>query len=136
MLVFYMLSMLRWRSTQTRFSDYKNIRSKAEKNKGTLIRQLRKYWSSKYNMPSNCEYFESRTIADLQEEQLCDLLEKRDEYRSQYEAKKAAKGSNEILVLINDINKALGEELEGVDALAAKWDAEFESGQLPNFDED
>ena len=87
-------------------------------------------------MPSNCEYFESRTIADLQEEQLCDLLEKRDEYRSQYEAKKSAKGSNEILALINDINKALGEEVEGVDALAAKWDAEFESGQVPNFDED
>lgn len=65
-----------------------------------------------------------------------DLLEKRDELRVEYEKHKNKDMANSTLEGINAINKALGEEEEGTDPLVAKWDREFEAGQMPNFDDD
>lgn len=116
------------------FSEPEAIKFRAEKQQHSLLRQLQKWWESKYSMPANCEAFESRTLPDLQTAMLGDLLDRRDELRGSYESKHGKEGANAILESINNINKALGEDLEGIDLVAAKWDKEFELGKDIDFD--
>ena len=94
---------------------------------------MARWWSRKYNLPPNHELFLERSLPDLHQEMLEDLMIEESELKKRIEKGEDAEGN--LLRELNNIQKMLGEDEGTEDMLWDKWEAQLAAGEIPDLDE-
>ena len=115
------------------FSDLRTIRAKAKAKIDSGKSTMSRWWSRKYNLPPNHELFLERTLGDLHQEMIEDLLLRQDELRKRVDDGEDEEG--DLFRELNEVNKALGEDEDIQDVLWDKWERELAEGKVPDLDE-
>lgn len=113
------------------FMDAPRLKKKAQSNIDDGTTRLRRWWSHKYNRPSNDPLFETKTAAEHLREMYEDLMIQRDELRE--ELNNRPTDVSVIVKGIEEINKILGDEEEVVDPLIEEWEAALDRGEEPDI---
>ncbi len=93
-----------------------------------------RWWSKKYNLPSNHELFLERTLGDLHQEMVEDLLVEKLSLEKRIVDGEDSGGH--LFHDLNEVNKALGETGSDTgDELWDKWEQEIAEGKIPDLDE-
>ena len=99
---------------------------------------LRRWWSKKYNLPPYHELFTSRSVDELNQEMIEDLLLQRQDIKEELEDRddgKKRKSRRDLLWdQLNRINKALGLEVIPQDRLWDFWEGQLARGETPDLD--
>lgn len=115
------------------FGDSERRKGEAKKAVDLGIAQVKRWWINKYNLPPNHELFQNQSMAELTQEMYEDLYCKRSELESLLDSNDPDIDRNNILEQLNGVNKALGEQEEVEDPLAAQWEKDLEEGRIPDL---
>jgi hypothetical protein len=109
------------------------VRERAEQAVTAGTVRLRQWWTGKYRLPANHELFLSRTVSDLQQEQLEDVLQERQDLLAALEDSSLSAGARaRVSSRLTALSRALG--LQTGDDLVEFWDAEARAGRVPDLD--
>ena len=120
------------------FTDYQRLKNEAKRtiNKGSSY--LRRWWSQKYNRPTNDPLFTNRPLAVWAREMFEDVYEERRSVLAQLEDEDIKSRERERLNgQLRRLNTALGEDPfeASSDPLVDKWLREIDAGITPDLDE-
>lgn len=115
------------------FSDLTVVRVKAKRAVDSGKNAVARWWSKKYNLPSNHKLFLERTLGDLHQEMVEDLLVEKTVLEKRIED--GEDSGSHLFRQLNEVNRALGERESFGDALWDKWEREIAEGKIPDLDE-
>jgi hypothetical protein len=115
------------------FSDLDNIKIRAKHRIESGQIAVERWWSRKYNLPPNHELFLDRSLGELHQEMIEDLLFQKSELERRIEA--GEEDQDRLVRELNEAKKALGEEEAAQDDLWEKWERELAEGKIPDLDE-
>lgn len=96
---------------------------------------MKRWWTKKYNLPSNHKLFVSQTIAELNLEFYEDLLVRRKEIMEDLDDPEIKSEAKDIMFKqLNSINNALGFEAMSSDPLIDEWERDLEMGRIPDLE--
>ena len=109
----------------------------AEQNLESGVAGWKRWWTQKYNLPTNHELFQTSTMAELHLEYFEDLVVRRREILDQLDDEDEqieTKERDAMYEVLNRINRALGYEEESQDDLINQWERDLAEGRIPDLD--
>ena len=115
------------------FTDAQRLKKAALRSLTDGNSRLRRWWSKKYNRPSNDPLFDAKSSSEHLQEMFEDLMVQREEYKTELAQGVGVSDVSTIMKAITEIDKILGDESEVEDPLVAEWEAALERGEEPDI---
>lgn len=116
------------------FTDAQRLKRDAKRNLSDGTSRLRRWWSRKYNRPSNDPLFTKKSTSEHLLEMFEDLMIQREELRGELHVSGVGVSEvSSIMKSIAEIDKILGDVPEVEDPLVEEWEAALDRGEEPDI---
>jgi hypothetical protein len=119
------------------FLDLERIKRKAKDNVENGLARIKRWWTKRYQLPSNHELFTSQSIAELNMEMFEDMIIRKSEIEKEIPSA-AGNHYNDLRDELNEIEKSLksddSESAPTSDPLIDEWERDLEAGKVPDLE--